>query len=312
MARGSAMDTRLSGAFESGYGADPGSGYMDLPVVTEGLGGDEPLLQDDTLAHGRGPRAPDRDALTVDGDFTAPLEAESIGVWLKLLLGAPTTTGAGPYTHEFTAATATLLPSLFLRRWHPGPGRGRTISGLTASSMAISLGSDGRPQAAVSLRGRDEQEITADPGAGNPWPAYTRFTNPQGALSQAGAPYTDVVVGADLTIENNLDVIRPVDGTGLIGQPQAMMQAITGTITARAAAGDLDAIAKPGQSTALRLVWSNGTESLTFDLPAVHLARARSPLSGPQGIEQSFEFEAAIDGAGALLTATLVNNVASY
>jgi len=54
-------------------------------------------------------------------------------------------------------------------------------------------------------------------------------------------------------------------------------------------------------------------ESLTLVAHAVYLPRPRIEISGPQGIQASFDWQAARDpGVGRMCTVTLVNGVESY
>ena len=60
--------------------------------------------------------------MTADGDVVMPLDANAFGFWLKGAFGAPTTTGTGPWTHEFHSGAWT-LPSLSIETGMPEVSR---------------------------------------------------------------------------------------------------------------------------------------------------------------------------------------------
>ncbi|WP_354540154.1 hypothetical protein [Roseovarius sp. MBR-6] len=54
-------------------------------------------------------------------------------------------------------------------------------------------------------------------------------------------------------------------------------------------------------------------ESFTFTVHAVYLPRPRIDISGPQGVQATFDWQAARDSVvGRMCTATLVNDVETY
>ena len=89
-----------------------------MPFASTSLGAEQPLLNSELLGYGRDPLAPIKDAVTADGDVVVPLDAEAFGFWLKAAFGAPTTTGTGPWTHEFQSGSWT-LPSMSIETGMP-------------------------------------------------------------------------------------------------------------------------------------------------------------------------------------------------
>ena len=101
MARAQGARAQMALAFETVYGTAPASGYTRVPFASTSLGAQQPLLSSELLGYGRDPLAPVKDAVTADGDVVVPIDAEAFGFWLKAAFGEPTTTGSGPWTHEF-------------------------------------------------------------------------------------------------------------------------------------------------------------------------------------------------------------------
>ena len=93
MARAHGARAQMALAFETVYGTPPASGYKLMPFARATLGAEQPLLNSELLGYGRDPLAPIKDAVSVDGDVTIPVDVEAFGYWLKAAFGAPTTTG---------------------------------------------------------------------------------------------------------------------------------------------------------------------------------------------------------------------------
>jgi hypothetical protein len=95
MGRARGANAKLAGAFETTYGTPPAAdSYIGLPFVSSNLGAEQPLLESDLLGQGRESFDPTYDVVTNDGDVVVPVDVRFFGFWLKLLLGAPVTTGA--------------------------------------------------------------------------------------------------------------------------------------------------------------------------------------------------------------------------
>lgn len=106
-ARALGADAALRGVFETTYGTVPASGYGLLDFKSFGVDSDKPLGNDALLGRGRDAQDPYFDRITVDGPIGVPLDVQGIGLWLKGLLGAPTTTTvAAAGTISFSAQPA--------------------------------------------------------------------------------------------------------------------------------------------------------------------------------------------------------------
>ena len=95
--------------FEGPYGVPPAAGtFFRAPFVSANLGDEQGLVASDILGNGRDPQQPSRDAVDNVGDVVVPLCARNIGLWLRLLLGSPTTVQgvAARGTLTFTAQPA--------------------------------------------------------------------------------------------------------------------------------------------------------------------------------------------------------------
>ncbi len=92
MARARGANAQLCLAYETNYGTPPGSGYIKMPFVSSDLGEQQNLITSDVLGYGRDPQDPVLDVINNEGNVAVPLDLRSTGDWLKLMMGAPTTT----------------------------------------------------------------------------------------------------------------------------------------------------------------------------------------------------------------------------
>lgn len=315
MAYQQGINTKFYGAFESAFGTAPASGFVELPIVSHTLGEERPNDPDDTIGNGRRPRAPEKGTREAGGNVVVPVEAESIGFWLKALFGAPVTTGTGPYTHVFESGAAASLPSLSIETWMPQVPFSSMVSGCVANTLSMDLAADGRLQATIGFIGASEAiGTTSNAGTPTPFSAYKRFPGAAAALERNGAALTSKGESGALNVSNELDPLRFVDGTGVVGQILPQQSLVTGNVLLRF--GDTVMLTQAIDMTASTLsvvIDPGGTESLTFQMHEVYLPRPKVEVPGPGGIQANFDYSAVADPAtGKQMTVTLFNNTASY
>ncbi len=312
MALGFGANARFLAAFETTYGTPPTDGYTAVQLARYGIAAKQNLLGNDLLGTGRDPAAPVLGAVNVDGDLVVPLDARSTGFWLKLLLGAPATTGTGPYSHSFVSGEA-VLPSLAIQAANPDVPLYRTHSGVRIDSAAIRFEREGLPAVTLACVARGE---ATDMGLRDVAPgqyAPLRFGPFMGQIEKDGATLGRVV-SAEFTYSNNLDRIETIRSDGLIDSVEPTVASCTGSITVRFDGTALFDAATAGTALALEFgyVRDAGT-SLLFAVHEAYLSRPGLAIEGPAGIQATFEFQAARNEAqGRMLTATLINDVEDY
>jgi hypothetical protein len=313
MARQQGAKTAIAFAFESTYGTAPVSGYTQLPFITSSLSAGQPLLDDDILGLGRDPAAPIKDALTADGDHVIPIDTDGIGYWLKLVFGSPATSGTTPKTHTFQSGNWT-LPSASIETQMPDVPSFPMYSGVMADRLSFSMTRSGLLQATVGLVAQGETLATATAaGALGQLATLTRFGHFNGAIRRDGATLANIV-SAEVNYMNNLDRIETIRSDGKIDGLDPSKAMMNGNIVARFADTTLLTQAINGTPCSLEFAWSIGANaSLTITAHAVYLPRPRREISGPSGMQVTFDWQAARATSPArMATAVLVNTVASY
>jgi len=299
-------------AFETVYGTAPASGFLQMPFATSGLGAEQPLIASELLGYGRDPLDPTKDAITVDGDVVVPIDAQSFGVWLKGAFGDPTPSGTGPYTHVYTSGNWD-LPSMSIELGLAKVPYFPMFTGVKVQQLSWTMQRSGLLTASVGLMGQKETPNTVT-GAGTPTPfTLQRFGHFNGAISRDASPLGNVV-SAQITYQNNLDMIEVIRSDGAIGGLDASMATMSGQLVVRFDSQALLTQAINGTSCALSFAYTlAGGQSLTVAVPRVFLPKPRIEVSGPQGVQATFDWQASQQANGdPMCTVTLVNGVADY
>ena len=313
MARAQGARAQMALAFETSYGTPPASGYTKMPFASTTLGAEQPLQTSELIGYGRDPQAPIKDAVTADGNVVVPIDAEAFGFWLKAAFGAPTTTGTeAPYTHEFRSGNWS-LPSFSLETGMPEVPRYAIYGGCMVDSLSWQMARSGLLTATVSVVAQGE-EIDASSAAGVPAPiTLQRFGHFNGSITRDGASIGNVV-SADITYANTLDRIETIRADGKIDGADPSIAALIGNVVVRFADQTLVQQAINGAACELEFSYTLSTgESLTLTAHAVYLPRPRVEISGPQGVQATFDWQAASDAnVGRMCTVTLINDRESY
>jgi hypothetical protein len=312
MARAYGANAQLLGKFETVYGTPPTGNYIKFPFVSTDLGSEQGLIASDLLGQGRDPAQPIRDVIRVEGNVVVPVDLRNFGHWLKALFGAPTTTGSGPYTHTFASGAAS-LPSISLEVGMPEVPIFFTEAGVRVNSAQLNFARSGAANATLNCIAQGETDNTTT-GGGTPTTAsLTRFNQFQGTIKKDGTQLGNVT-GAQLTYTNNLERIETIRSDGKIDGADPTIAALTGNIEVRFA--DTALIDAATDNTPMELTFAyiiDADKSLTFTAHEVYLPKPKLAISGPGGVQATFDWQAAKATSPArMLTVVLKNDVASY
>ena len=125
-----------------------------------------------------------------------------------------------------------------------------------------------------------------------------RFGHFNGAITRNGTALGNVV-SAEITYANNLDRIETIRSDGRIDGADPSIAALTGRIEVRFADQTLVTQAINGEACEMEFAYVLPSgESFTFTVHAVYLPRPRIEISGPQGVQATFDWQAARDSVG--------------
>lgn len=313
MPRSIGANTRLRTIKEATYGTAPGGNWIQLPFFTQDLSAEQPLIEADIIGLGanRDRGAPFQDTLTVQGNIVVPIDLINFGHWLRLLFGAPTTTGSSPnFIHTF-ASGASSMPSNSFEIAHPDVPSFEVAVGARANSLDLEFTPSGPAQATINVYAQGSSRAGAT-AAGTPTTAaYTRFSKHQGSITRGGSALAQVT-GARLNISNNMEMVRTIRADRKLEGVDPGVSAITGQITTRFENTTLLTQADNGSSAEFAFAYTiDANNSLTFTVHEVYLSLAKTPITGPAGVEATFDFIAAFNAtATRAMTVVLRNNQA--
>lgn len=303
---------------EATYGTLPTGNWKRVPLVSLDPGVSQPWERLDLigLAGGRDEPTPLRGLLTVEPRVEVPIDLVNIGHWMRLLFGAPTTTGTTDRVHVF-ASGAAALPSISLQHGNSQISANpfMRLTGLRANTMEMSFRfGEALQTASIGLIGLNASRAAAT-ASGTPTTAtFTPFTGAVGTVTRAGSALARIT-GGTLRFSNGLEVLREANrANAAITEAAPGVTEVSGTIDVRM---DTDTILADSEGAApvkLAFGYSLGaTQSLEFLVEAAHLERTMPPVRGRAGIQATFAFRGAFDAtATRALTVTLRNQTASY
>jgi len=252
--------------------------------------------------------------ITIGGSFSGPVYPSLIGHLLRAALGAPTTTGTGPYTHTFNPTQGRFSDSAALPPYSITVGRDGAIerySGCVCQSLSFSFAKGG-------MLTFEAQWIGASydyPGAPTvALPTDTPFT--LDALVQRNGVAFGSLQDISIAINNNIEGVRTINNNGGIISRVAWngMRTIEVSGTADFDNNTLYNDFLAFGNTPWSFEWSQGANTrLTLTFPAMKNLDGSPNVGGEGRITLPFSLSAEYDLAtGRAMQAVLVNNVASY
>jgi len=229
--------------------------------------------------------------------------------------GATLTGGAatGGNMHVFTSGGSS-LPSMSIEVGNTDIPSYAMNYGVMVDKMAIALQRSGLLNATVSTIGQGENARTGSSGAGSPTSlGLARFTQFTGGVTRLGAPLGDLVSG-NLTMANNLDKVEVIRNDGRIAGADPGEGAFSGQAVLRFKDTTLMGLATSGTPIDLTYGWQiAANQSLQIIFPRVWLPRPKAPITGPAGVQATFDWQGAKDPtAGYACRVILKNDQASY
>ena len=225
----------------------------------------------------------------------------------------PTLAGGG-HAHVWESG-ADDIPSFTVEVGHPQlaiPAFFRH-TGTVIESLAFEMGQEGPANARLQLVAQGEERFAATVDASPEAFTLRRFSQGRGFIRRGGAALAGVT-GGSLTFSNNLERVRVIREDGRIEAADPTFASAQGTLTVRFDGGTLVAEAANGDPVSLEYGFSfPDGQALRFELPRVFLPKPKYSITGPGGVEASFDWRAAFDESeGTMLRAHLLNDVTSY
>lgn len=262
---------------------------------------------------GRDPTQPFQDVINVDGDMVIPIDFRNIGVWLRAIFGAPTTTNEETvYTHTFESGK-TSIPSYSLEIGLPEVPQYIRFLGVRANSIAFNFARSGEAQATINLMAQGESGSETSIESSAEVYTYTRVSQFQGYIKSGGELLANIT-SASATYSNNLEKIETIRNDGKVEAVDLGVASLTGSISVKYADNILLDKARAGTPVDIELGYQlSDSMKLVISCHEVYLPKPKRSIDGPGGIECSYDFQGAKEQElGKMMTVTLVNDVKRY
>lgn len=301
---------------EATYGTAATGNYNQLAFTTLSLGTQQALLDGRVLGVGSGRDAGDPILGEIDtsGQAVVPLNEFGIGRWLRLLLGAPDTSGTAPnYIHEFRSGAQTLPSATLVQDLGAGITLRYSVSvGVRATTFSLEFSPTGLATATVGLMAQGGEPQSGVIGGTPVLVSGSNFSRASGAITDAGTPIA-LVTGAQLEFSNGVEALRTIRSDRKIEEAEIGLASASGTLTARFTDSGLYTKAVSNTPVDLRFSMARSANvSLELRFPRVFLSIPRGEVQGPGGVSAQYTFQASGEGVPAMMIATLRNSLASY
>lgn len=318
MAQSTGSNFEVGVATEDAFGVTPASpNGIKLYLTGSTVSGKRGKMNSDILRSTRQPFKPVDGNLDISGSLSGYVDGQSFGFFLKNILGAPTTTGAGTFTHVFKAG-GVIPAGMLIEHNHKNLATGNfdLFNGCKINNLNIELPQEGYVTASVDVIGAKETNSNTSFDGTLTDLGHNPFSGFDATIKEGGASIA-TVSNISIAIAANLDGSQyTIDGGGgaRTGIPLGMY-AVTGSFDALFEDRTLLNKAINGTESSLNIVLSHGAaDSVTFDIPELVYERKGVEVSGAAGVKQSLSFTAfyANHADAAAIKATIINSIASY
>jgi hypothetical protein len=266
-------------------------------------------IQPNTISSDRSRPRPGAGNYDVSGNLNVELAPEHVGFFLRHVLGAPVTTGAGaPYTHTFRPKD--LPVGLIVERdWTTNiASKVEHFLGCRVAQATIDIPQEGAATLQMQLNGAKYAIAAAPLDASLGDTGHTGWFAPDCVVKVGGSAVTNLK-SVQFTINNNVDTGRYAIGNGgeRTDLPEGFADvsgAVTAIVDTALFSAYLDkAIARTDTALEVILTFGTGTggtagnESLSLKLDHAQIELATPPINSPGGMEVSFNFTGYKSGA---------------
>ena len=226
------------------------------------------------------------------------------------------TLSGGGYTHSFISGS-NALPSFAAEIGHANVPAYFVHTGCMLNSMALNFQRSGAASATLNILAQGETRFTASQGGTPTSRAYKPFSQFNGSVKRNSVALANVT-GAQFTYANGMQAVPTIRNDGLIDGVDPTTVNITGSIDVRFADTTLLDDALNNNAIELELAYKmagldGNNFSLTWTFHEVFLPRPRIPISGPGGVQCSFNWQGVYDDTlTKSATVVLKNDVTSY
>ena len=305
--------------YESTFGTAASAGFV-LPVnYGEGVKGSQAINRRNTIRGNRNPQQPFRGIREVSGPVPVPLDSLCFPYWLCAMFGDPTTTGTGPYVHEWKVAN--VQPSITYEKAFTDLTTDRYAQhlGCKIDTLAIDAGGDGELVANLGIYGaEDSWQASAFDGSPTT-PSLAPVDNMDGSVDEGGAT-SSIITRASLNIDFGIDKrpdIIPIANAGVRSDLPVGSMGISGTVTALFDDDGYTLLGKgiAGTESSLLVTFTGASNSIVeYEVQELEFSRDGLEIPSPEGLLVNMNFEAFYDNGSEAsgIVWRVTNDVSAY
>jgi hypothetical protein len=287
-AKGSA--TQLILGFEATFGTDATAGFV-MPFNTSGLNQSRNIITPATITGNRNPSEPFQGNKIVEGPIVVPLDSDAYWYWLKAMFGDPSTSGTGPYVHEFKVPTS--QSPLTIEHQFTDITQYAKYNGCKISGWSMELGGDGELVSTFEIIGQKETFSGSAFDASPTSLTLRRLKNFQATLEEGGASFA-TATAVSFNVNMGLDRDQySIAGGGEVGDlPEGNIE-ITGNLTALFEDLTLLNKAKNATESSLEIIVTiDANYKISILFPEIQYGENSPEINTPGGIVVDLPFNA--------------------
>ncbi len=307
---------------QSAFGAIPGTPSAEkLYFKSNGVTGSIARIIDETISGNRGMQKAIQGNRDVNGTLAINISPEQIGGWLAHLIGEPSTTGTGPYTHTFSVGSTERAAFILESDLGSALGSDRYLRMLSCrlESLGLKMSPQGFVDCSLEVLGADFSTSATALDATPTDNGHTAFAMAEASIQEGGSAIA-TVTAFDLNWKNNIDADTfTIGGGGTRGSLPFGLIELSGTLTVLFEDATLMNKGINDTESSLQIDFSRGdglgsagNESLSITIPKLTYEATTPAVEGPKGIRQTYRWVAhAASGSELGAQAVLKNALAT-
>lgn len=246
------------------------------------------------------PKKPIGGNRSVTIDVVVPLDSIAMWYWMLYAFGECTTTGSGPYVHEFKIPSDGALTYFTLEKQSPDLSTPlyERVLGCKINSINIGFGGDGELVANINIMGANyvNPVPTSSFDASPTTVGFARIENSQGAILEGGGSLANAR-NISFSLNNKLDGdTYVIGGGGIRGSLNEGIREVSGSLQTLFESATLLEKALNSTETALKATYTASASSIVeFECQEVEYDETSPGLDGPQGQVVDLNYQAFYD-----------------
>lgn len=280
--------------------ADLGNIY-GLNIRSTTLGGNKNQFQSETINAYRAIVGLGDGNKAVEGNIVTDFLPEGMEVLLRHLLGKGnvTSTGSGPYTHQFKGGADT-MQGLMIQKAFTSIDEYFIYRGCRINTMGINVVQEGFHDVTWDIIGTSESIEATDQLNATPaiWPTKSGYTGYQAKVqTNLYGSWVDAgnVISGNLNITNNVETDGYVLGSDERAAAEHGTRECSGGWSMFFEDTSLYQLYQSGVETGLRWIFDNGVDSIIFEFPKVKMGGESPSIESSAGVNLNLTFQARLD-----------------